>query len=155
MSSDDPPIWFRNSSAAIHPSQDPLHHAFHGREINDHATAAGISEVKADIPSLGINTTGGESDNEFLERHLNSCILASSIKSIVEKEDIKVNIFPNPTDNLLYIETDIINPSFEVYNIMGELVLSGQGNKVALDKLMSKGVYVIKIGTRVLTFTKQ
>ena len=66
LSNDDPPMYISSQSLAVHPSQDLVHHSFHGREIHNTALAVGVSEVKADIPALSINTTNGESGIEFL-----------------------------------------------------------------------------------------
>ncbi|MCH2200178.1 MAG: alpha/beta hydrolase [Flavobacteriales bacterium] len=70
LSGDDPPIYISSQSGAVHPSEDLFHHSFHGREIYNAALAAGISEVKADIPAVSINTTSGETGVEFLARYL-------------------------------------------------------------------------------------
>ena len=58
----------------------------------------GLSEVKADISSLLVNTTNGENGVEFLARHLNNCNLTSSISDI-RKNEYNIHIFPNPAIN--------------------------------------------------------
>lgn len=94
MSSDDPPIYFKNGSGAVHPSQDLYHHSLHGQTILDAALLANLPEVRAEIPARGINTTQGESGNDFLLRHLNSCALSTGIAEAETKNTLTV--YPNP-----------------------------------------------------------
>ena len=75
MSSDDAPIYNYNNSNAVEPSDDVLHHPRHAIVIDDYANAAGIAEVKTRILQSNVNTTAGELGDDFLIRHLNTCIL--------------------------------------------------------------------------------
>jgi hypothetical protein len=111
LSNDDPPLFISSQSLAVHPSQDLFHHSFHGREIYNTALAVGVSEVKADIPTLSINTTNGESGIEFLVRHLNSCSVTNSIPDIKVSEKY-IDIFPNPVANQF-----TINGTWKLYQI--------------------------------------
>jgi len=75
MSSDDAPIYNYSNSNAIEPADDILHHPRHASVIDDYANAIGIGEVKTRIIQTNINTTDGESGDEFLIRYLNECTL--------------------------------------------------------------------------------
>ena len=120
LSNDDPPLFISSQSLAVHPSQDLFHHSFHGREIHNTALAVGVSEVKADIPALSINTTNGESGVEFLVRHLNSCSLTTSIPDIKVSEN-DIDIFPNPVVNQFTIKGSLQLSQVEILDATGQI----------------------------------
>ncbi|MEN1785939.1 MAG: T9SS type A sorting domain-containing protein [Bacteroidota bacterium] len=163
MSSDDPPIYFTNKSQAVHPSQDLFHHSFHGREINEAALAANISEVKAFIPALSINTTNGESERQFVVRHLNACAQSGENRQVSEDSqstptlqslsDIAIDVFPNPAR-----EQITINLSGEsirdiaLYSISGQLMSRQSGE---LSDTLTMPVHLFVPGIYFLTVTNQ
>ena len=118
LSFDDPPMFISSQSSAIHPSQDLFHHSFHGREIHNAALGVGISEVKADIPALSVNTTNGESGLEFLSRHLSNCSITSSIHDKKLNEN-HVEIFPNPASYQITINGSSMLYQVEIFNAYG------------------------------------
>ena len=149
MSEDDPPIHFRNASAAVHPSQDLFHHSLHGVVIYENALAANISEVKADIPAQAINTTDGESRNDFLVRHLNACMLPSSINNPVVSE--RLDIYPNPAWGEVTIQVNEGSKisSLSLFTLSGQLVLeewkvNSNRRILRLDQVDS-GMYLLRI----------
>ena len=149
MSDDDPPIHFRNASGAVHPSQDLFHHSLHGVVIYENALAANISEVKADIPAQAINTTDGESRNDFLVRHLNACMLPSSVKNPVVSE--RLDIYPNPAWGAVTIQVNEGSSisSLSLFTLSGQLVLeewevNARLRTLALDEL-DPGMYLLRV----------
>ena len=70
LSSDDPPIYIRSGSGATVPEEDLFHHGAHSITIQNQAMAASVSEVKARINFMNIDTTEGECPDSFLARHL-------------------------------------------------------------------------------------
>ena len=148
LSQDDPPIYINSQSSAIHPSQDLFHHAFHGREIHNAALAADIVEVKANISALSVNTTNGETGNEFLARHLNSCSLTTSIKDIKVDEN-NISIFPTPVVN----QFTITGESLQQYQIVildatGQIqrIVNNIENSGTIDiSDLPNGMYIIKV----------
>lgn len=150
MSSDDPPIYIYSRSMAVHPSDDLFHHSFHGREINNAALAANISEVKAYIPALSINTTNDESINEFLVRQLNSCATITSLADSEKLENNNVIIYPNPADAQFSIKllNEIIQ-EVEVYSLTGKLI-NRQYNDLSSTMVIptstfNPGIYIVHI----------
>ena len=147
LSLDDPPMFISSQSSAVHPSQDLFHHSLHGQEIHNAALAAGIVEVKADIPALSVNTTNGETGNEFLLRHLNSCSLTTSIKDIkVSKNNI--SIFPNPVVNQFTIRGSLEQYHIAILNATGQIQRSFNNieNSGTIDiSDLPNGVYIIKV----------
>ncbi|MEM6879377.1 MAG: T9SS type A sorting domain-containing protein [Bacteroidota bacterium] len=125
MSDDDPPLYIVNASNAIHPSQDLFHHSFHGREIYNQALAAGIEEVVAEIQALDINTTQGESRNEFILRQLSNCSLSTSAEIVNAVDENELIVFPNPVRHQLNVR---VSPypieRLELYTITGQAVRS-------------------------------
>ena len=147
MSSDDPPIYFRNGSGATHPSQDLYHHSRHGVVLNDAALQAGLPEVRADIPAQGINTTQGESLNDFILRHINNCALTTGVELEAEKPDLTV--YPNPAraDFTVQLEGGGVISLVQVFSLSGELVYEQRGSseqvKVSTE-LMTSGIYLLR-----------
>lgn len=159
ISLDDPPMFISSKSDAIHPKQDLFHHSLHGQEIYNAATAAGIVEVKADIPALSINTTNGETGNAFLLRHLNSCSLTTSIidKKISDKN---ISIFPNPAVNKLTINGLLQKYHISILDNTGQIqrTINNIESSVIIDiSNLPNGIYVIivkNLATNELKFKK-
>ena len=147
LSLDDPPMFISSQSSAVHPSQDLFHHSLHGREIHNAALATGIVEIKADIPALSVNTTNGETGNEFLLRHLNSCSLTTSIKDIkVSKNNI--SIFPNPVVNQFTITGSLQQYQIAILNATGQIqrTVNNIENSGIIDiSDIPNGMYIIKV----------
>lgn len=123
MSSDDPPLYIANGSGAMHPSQDLYHHPFHGRVLQDAAIQASLPEVKADIQLLNINTTQGESSNDFLFRHLSACALSTSLDQAFPESELAV--YPNPASSHITVALRRGEhlSDLELYSVAGKLVL--------------------------------
>ena len=150
MSSDDPPIFINSQSQAVHPNQDLFHHSFHGQAIQDAAIAAGVSEVKANISALLVNTTDGESRNDFLIRHLNSCALATSSTEVLEWNDSQLSLFPNPAKDQFSVQ--LLNESIksvEIYDLQGGLIrrenIQPSNTVTVSNATLASGAYFIRV----------
>jgi len=66
--------------------------------------------------------------------------------SIVDNDfELDVTIFPNPTDNYLFIEGNVNPVSITIYNLLGaEVIAKSNTDKIDVSEL-SKGVYIINI----------
>ena len=147
LSNDDPPLFISSQSIAVHPSQDLFHHSFHGREIHNTALAVGVSEVKADIPALSINTTNGESGIEFLARHLNSCSLTTSIPDIKVSENY-IDISPNPVVNQFTINGTLTLYQIDVLDAAGQIIqtINNVENSHTIDiSVLPGGLYFVRV----------
>lgn len=147
LSADDPPMYISSTSSAVHPSEDLFHHSSHGREIHNAALAAGIIEVKANIPALSVNTTNGETSNEFLLRHLNSCSLTTSIKDIKVSEN-NISIFPNPVVNQFTIRGSLQQYNIAILDATGQIqrTFNNIENSATINiSDLPNGVYIIKV----------
>ena len=150
LSEDDPPIYINSRSGAVHPNQDLFHHSFHGREIQNQALAAGLPEVKANIPALGINSTEGESINEFLERNLLGCSLTSDLETVERERLNEVRVYPNPANDRLFVKANsVMIEEVHLYSLAGKLLQSKQGisaHYTLVDTaVLSKGIYLLLV----------
>ena len=150
LSNDDPPMYISSQSSALHPKQDLFHHAFHGQEIQNTALATGVTEVKADIPALSINTTNGETGTAFLLRHLNNCSLPLDI-SDKQVSDAKITLFPNPTSYQFSINGSEPRYQVSIFDATGQLIqnIDHVENDQAMDvSMLAKGMYIISVSDR-------
>ncbi len=140
ISNDDPPLYINSPSMAIHPRQDPFHHPFHGREIHTAALNSSLVEVKALIPAIGVNTTQGESINEFIVRHLTN---PTSVQEgiFADKIVFMAQNYPNP----FYSHTTIRwkssvsgQTTINVFDVLGRKV------KTLVDEFKQQGEYMVQ-----------
>lgn len=149
LSSDDPPIYFSNYSGAVYPSQDLYHHSLHGKAIHEAALQANLPEVKADIPALGINTTQGETPDDFLLRHLtNGC--TSTTERDLPSRIPKMVVYPNPAHSQLRVSLHggTIAES-ALFSLTGKLVREsrnlGTGEVVFEVSMLRPGIYFLRL----------
>ena len=57
-----------------------------------------------------------------------------------------LRLYPNPTNGLVYVKAQDLQ-SYEVYNLLGQRLLSGNGNTINLQDV-SKGTYIVKVKTQ-------
>jgi len=60
--------------------------------------------------------------------------------------DSKIKVHPNPSDNLVYLETDLKIESVEIYDLSGRLIDSKKATSFSLKKY-GEGLYIFKIKT--------
>jgi hypothetical protein len=63
-------------------------------------------------------------------------------------QKMKIKLYPNPTNGILYIETTQELQSYEVYNLIGQRLLKGNVNDNINLKDLSKGTYIIRLTTQ-------
>jgi hypothetical protein len=145
ISNDDPPLYISNRSMAIHPSQDLFHHSFHGREIHEAALNASVAEVKTNIPALGINTTQGESMNEFILKHLTTSTTVQNM--LLPKNILIMQNHPNPFSSITMIrwQSPISGQTtLVVFDVLGRKV------KTLVDAFKQQGEYTMHFDSGVL-----
>lgn len=142
MTSDDPPLFIYGGSTATHPSQDLFHHPFQSREIHTAALNSSIAEVKAIIPALGINSTQGESVNDFILRHLLNCSTNTiSVSFNADSLQPEISVYPNPFNSSLTFSWH--SPQSEKATLI-LFDLFGRKIKTVLDDLIPQGEYTIR-----------
>lgn len=73
----------------------------------------------------------------------NNCIL-----SVAETNSFEFKVYPNPTKNIINIETTAEISKIEIYNTLGQLINSFEGNKKEIDvSTLSNGIYFLTITT--------
>ena len=53
-------------------------------------------------------------------------------------------IYPNPTNDFVTVESESTVDKIEVYNLLGQLIISQKSNKINLSDY-NKGIYMIQI----------
>ena len=79
-----------------------------------------------------------------------------SLSSTTEVEDVKddaILVYPNPTQDILYIK-GIESQPLRVYDLQGRVLQEEHGNQLTVSNL-SSGTYLLQIGTQVVRFIKQ
>ncbi len=76
----------------------------------------------------------------------------TSISQPVSASDVGINIYPNPTSDLVKIDGDI--QSVSLLDFSGQTVLESNETQLSLENLAS-GIYVLKINTDEGTFTEK
>ena len=74
---------------------------------------------------------------------------STTIHAIQSNEIPIITVFPNPTTNILYINTDVSNYHYAVLNTMGQSVINGvsdESNSISLNTL-EDGFYYVQIYT--------
>jgi hypothetical protein len=78
----------------------------------------------------------------------------TSTVSTAEIENIEMEIYPNPTNNLLNIKSDIkyIGTNYSVFDNSGKVVLSGviTSNLTTINtEFLSEGIYLLSTGDNI------
>ena len=158
MTSDDPPVFINSGSGAAHPENDPFHHHAQSLAIQTHAITAGLPEVKATIKLPGIDTSEGETGEEFLVRYLmpepiddEGPVVTSSDQNLAEEQML---LYPNPTANVLHIKNTSLHARYQIYDLQGKLVMTGKGSSIDVMAL-SQGTYLLNVDATISRFIKQ
>jgi len=65
--------------------------------------------------------------------------------SIDDQNQLNISIYPNPTNDKLFIQGLSSSSKVLIYNVLGKLVLSQTISKEIDVKQLSKGIYILKI----------
>lgn len=113
-------------------------------------TAFGYGSMLCYIPSLDVYMCSAGNymkiGQEFLQRDIYN-FLVNNVTSIAETEEFNnsINIYPNPTTNVLNINTTLQNFQVNIFNATGQLVLKKR-NSCTLDVSdLPTGLYVFKL----------
>ena len=58
----------------------------------------------------------------------------------IDENNSELQIFPNPTDGIVYLSKNI---DYKLYNVVGTLIKKGKGNNIDLS-LLSNGIYILE-----------
>lgn len=77
----------------------------------------------------------------------------SSTTAVEDVKDDAILVYPNPTQDILYVK-GIESQPLRVYDLQGRVLQVEHGNQLTVSNL-SSGTYLLQIGTQVVRFIKQ
>ena len=86
--------------------------------------------------------TGGGTYTDFFMARLAATQCGTSVSNEVFHKP-QLRLYPNPTNGLVYIAEENLQ-SYEVYNVVGQRLMSGNSNVINLQEL-SRGTYIVKV----------
>ena len=99
--------------------------------------------------NLGINPLISTGESDFFVAKLANSLCGSGNVSTNKLNKLTVNVYPNPTTNIVTIETDENLFNYSVYDINGREIqtgIFGSTNQINLQSA-SNGVYFVKVST--------
>ncbi|MGE8431086.1 T9SS type A sorting domain-containing protein [Chryseobacterium joostei] len=114
-----------------------------------------FTDANDGVNTMAVNVTGGKSQSFFAKYAKSACSL-----SVVETSSSQagIEVYPNPVQDVLYIQSKEPLVSYEIYGATGQSVkqgtLSMAQEQLVLSSL-STGVYYIKLKTKSATVTEK
>ena len=90
------------------------------------------------------NTGSSGIYTDFFMARLAATQCGTAVASNEAFHKTQLRLYPNPTNGLVYIEAEENIQSYEVYNVVGQRLISGSGNVINLQDL-SSGTYIVKV----------
>ncbi len=132
------------------------------------ATGSAVASI-ADIQSITFGAcsivapVGADFDAEMHAVTLNGEVVTEQVvieaypyDGIKDNEEVaNVSAYPNPVNEILYLETEASNFNAEFYNAQGQLVLQEQNNKSISVANLPSGVYMLKLITEKGTYSRK
>jgi|GEM_PF-6000119 len=83
--------------------------------------------------------------NEAVRTNITSTRIVDEDFNVISVNEFEIKLYPNPTDGMLYLLTEDIPESIEVFSISGQRILKVNNvNQIDLSKL-SSGIYFLKV----------
>jgi Flp pilus assembly secretin CpaC len=97
----------------------------------------------------GMTYCNGESGRQTLISafgwDIRNDVLDCSTAGVDDQNQLDISIYPNPTNDKLFIQGLSSSSRVSIYNVLGKLVLSQTISKEIDVKQLSKGIYMLKI----------
>lgn len=119
------------------------------------APAEGTGQVDIYAAGIAANGNGGTSGDGGATGILT--LQEDDLSSIDEVDKPVISVYPNPTTDYLYFDTDIASDlDYEVYDLEGRVVLTGKtkNNAISLASLQ-KGMYIVHLFNEVEKYTNK
>lgn len=132
---------------------------------NNQCSAAGISCTRQNRWSnpdlafngepMGVSIGDVEPSDEAYAFRRMACIVADfkSPLSVNQFSDLAAVLYPNPVKDQLFIDLNVDDLSFEIFNLSGQILLKTKEKTITLSHLKS-GVYFVKISSETLSESK-
>jgi len=117
----------------------------HGEQSDDRFGVSVGNSLNGNIVAVGANYNDGNGESSGQVRVYD----LSEVLSTNEYSLLELKIYPNPTINTLHIEANNILTSVEIYNLLGQQILSSKPNTLIEEINMSElnsGMYLVKVG---------
>lgn len=75
----------------------------------------------------------------YFENIGDECILG-----IAQVDNIEMSIYPNPAENILYVNSNFLIDHLKIYSLQGQLLNESKNNQIDIS-LLSSGLYAISI----------
>ena len=85
--------------------------------------------------------------------NIQKIVFSDTITAVEDVEKGSIVVYPNPTQNILYI-AGIEAQTLRVYNMQGAMLQTAEGTQIDVAHL-PVGTYLLQIGTQVVRFIKQ
>ena len=110
-------------------------------------TISCVANINSPAGFFDIVLSGG-SDNNYQYTLVNGRLEVTVINGINNIEAGKISIYPNPTQNDIFIKSDLPIEKVEIYSLTGTLLLfeNNFNEKISVSAL-SQGVYLLKVYT--------
>ncbi len=105
--------------------------------------------------TFDIIVSGGASDNYNFE-YKNGKLTVNAKETAIADSEVKISVYPNPTADVLFVETESNADYIYVYNMAGKLVLTEANvGKTRIDLTNEpQGTYFVKVGDKTIKVLK-
>ncbi|MBR3568696.1 MAG: T9SS type A sorting domain-containing protein [Salinivirgaceae bacterium] len=105
--------------------------------------------------TFDIIVSGGASDNYNFE-YKNGKLTVNAKETAIADSEVKISVYPNPTADVLFVETESNADYIYVYNMAGKLVLTEANvGKTRIDMANEpQGTYFVKVGDKTIKVLK-
>ncbi|MDB3906256.1 T9SS type A sorting domain-containing protein [Crocinitomicaceae bacterium] len=91
-------------------------------------------------------TVIGPNANPLEEATLGSIVIGEQDVTGIEELTVEASAYPNPATNELVLSSDAAIESFEIINVAGQVVLTGETNTADVSAL-NEGSYIVRVNT--------
>ena len=137
--------------------------SYNGFKLNDNESSLRSQVVATSVAStdkagtFDIVLSGGQSDNyNFEYQNGKLTITASEDTTSVSETKVSISVYPNPTADVFFVETDSNVDNILIYNAQGALVkVEPNTGKTRIDiSDVETGTYFVKVGEKTIKLLK-
>lgn len=121
------------------------------------APVATCNATGAEVGTFDIIVSGGESANYNIEYKKGKLtVTAKEDDTAIADSEVKISVYPNPTADVFFVETETDAEYIYVYNMAGKLVVTEANvGKTRIDLANEpQGTYFVKVGEKTIKLVK-